>query len=141
MMLVDGRRRVLSKFQATQGRLSWFGRVDGQPVRPGTYEIRLRAFDRAGNRSVRTRAFPVVVRYIELAREDIEAVAGRRFSVRVSTDLVRYRWLFAGTRGTETRRVLVLRAPEEPGEYRLYVLAGRFADSARVVVTEPPLPE
>ena len=38
-------------------------------------------------------------------------------------------------------RVLVLRAPEEPGEYRLYVLAGRFADSARVVVTEPPLPE
>jgi hypothetical protein len=141
MMLVDGRRRVLSKFPGTEGRLVWFGRVDGQPVKPGTYEIRLRAFDRAGNRSPRTRAVPVVVRYVTLARDRIEVPAGRRFSVRVSTDVVRYRWLFAGQRGTETRRVLVLRAPEEPGEYTLYVLAGRFADRADVVVTEPPSTE
>ncbi len=37
--------------------------------------------------------------------------------------------------------VLVLRAPETPGSYRLYVsLGGRFADSAEIVVTEPAEP-
>ena len=137
MMLVDGRRRVLSKFRSTEGQLIWFGRVNGRPVSPGTYEIRLRAFDRAGNRSSSRRIIPVVARYIELARERIEVVAGRRFSVRVLTDAVSYRWLFAGERGVRRKRVLVLRAPETPGTYRVFVsLQGRFADSAEVVVTE-----
>ena len=137
MMLVDGRRRVLSKFRSTEGQLIWFGRVNGRPVRPGTYEIRLRAFDRAGNRSSSRRIIPVVTRYIELARERIEVVAGRRFSVRVFSNAVSYRWLFAGERGIGRRQVLVLRAPETPGSYRLYVsLRGRFADSMEVVVTE-----
>jgi len=62
MMLVDGRRRVLSKFRSTEGQLVWFGRVNGRPVPPGTYEIRLRAFDRAGNRSSSRRVVPIVVR-------------------------------------------------------------------------------
>ena len=138
MMLVDGRRRVLSKFRSTAGQLVWFGRVNGRPVRPGTYEIRLRAFDRAGNRSSSQRNIPVVVRYIELARESIEVAAGRRFSVRVLSDAASYRWVFAGERGVGRRQVLVLRAPETPGSYRLFVsLHGRFADSAEVVVTEP----
>ena len=138
MMLVDGRRRVLSKFRSTEGQLVWFGRVNGKPVPPGTYEIRLRAFDRAGNRSSSRRVIPVVVRYIELTRERIEVSAGRRFSVGVLTDAVSYRWLFAGDRGTGRRRVLVLRAPETPGTYTVFVsLGGRFADSAEVVVTEP----
>ena len=79
---------------------------------------------------------PVVVRYVELARDRIEVVAGRRFSVRVSTDALTYRWLFAGNRGIARRRVLVLRAPETPGEYRVRAVRGR-ADSAEVVVTEP----
>jgi hypothetical protein len=138
MMLVDGRRRVLSKFPATEGQLIWFGRIAGRPVRPGTYEIRLRAFDRAGNRSARTRAIEVRVRYVELSRDRIEVVAGRRFSVRISTDALRYRWLHDGRRGTETHRVLRLRASEEPGEYALYVTVGRFSDRADVIVTEPP---
>ena len=141
MMLVNGRRRVLSKFRSTEGQLVWFGRVNGRPVRPGTYEIRLRAFDRAGNRSSSRRSIPVVVRYIELVRERIEVPAGRRFAVRVLTDAVSYRWLFAGERGIRRKRVLVLRAPETPGAYRVIVaLRGRFADSAEVVVTEPVEP-
>ena len=139
MMLVDGRRRVLSKFRSLDGQLIWFGRVNGRPVRPGTYEIRLRAFDRAGNRSSSRRIIPVVARYIELTRDRIQVVAGKRFSARVLTDAVSYRWLFAGKRAVRRKRVLVLRAPETPGTYRVYVsLRGRFADSAEVVVTAPP---
>jgi len=140
MMLVDGTRRVLSKFRATEGRLVWFGLADGRPVRPGTYEIRLRAFDRAGNRSARTRAVPVRVRYIEFTRDEVEAVAGRRFGIGVSTDAASYRWLFDGRRGKFRRRLLVLRAPDVPGTYVLYVSVGRFADRAEVVVMEPEAP-
>jgi hypothetical protein len=137
MMLVDGRRRVLSKFRETEGRLVWFGRIVGKPVRPGEYEIRVRAFDFAGNRSARSRAITVRVRYVELARDTVEALPGRRFGIGVSTDADVYRWLFDGRRGKFRKRVLVLRAPDEPGTYVLYVKVGRFADRAEVVVSTP----
>lgn len=137
IMLVDGRQRVQSKFRRLEGQLVWFGRINGRVVRPGIYEIRLRAVDRAGNRSVRTRAVPVRVRFVELSRERIEVGAGRRFSVRVSTDADSYRWLFAGRRGVGRRQVLVLRAPEEPGTYSLYVSVGGRAARAEVEVIQP----
>jgi hypothetical protein len=137
VMLVNGRQRVQSKFRRLEGRLVWFGRVNGSIVRPGVYELRLRAVDRAGNRAVRTRAVPVRVRFVELSRERIEVVAGKRFSVRVRTDAEAYRWLFAGRRGAGQRQVLVLRAPEEPGPYTLYVTVGGRAASAAVDVLEP----
>jgi hypothetical protein len=138
MMLVDGRRRVLERFRKTEGRLVWFGRIGGRPVRPGIYELRLRAVDRAGNRSRSTRAVPVRVRYVALARERIEVEAGKRFSVRVLTDAASYRWRFAGRTGASRSPVLTLVAPEEPGTYSLYVVTGRWADRAEVAVTEPP---
>jgi hypothetical protein len=137
VMLVDSRQRVQSKFRQLEGRLVWFGRVNGHVVPPGSYEIRLRAVDRAGNRSVRTRAVSVRVRFVELSRETIEVGAGKRFSVRVRTDAESYRWLFAGRRGAGERQVLILRAPEEPGTYTLYVSVGGRAVSARVDVLEP----
>jgi hypothetical protein len=140
MMLVNGRRRVLSKFRETEGRLVWFGRIAGVPVRPGEYEIRLRAFDRAGNRSARTRAVTVRVRYVELVPDRVEAVVSRRFAVGVATDADVYRWIFNGRKGKFRKPVLVLRAPDEPGTYVLYVVVGRWADRAEVDVTEPPQP-
>lgn len=135
VMLVEGRKRVQSKFRRTEGQLVWFGRIDGRVVRAGVYEIRMRAVDRAGNRSVRTRAVAVRVRFVELSRDRIEVGAGRRFSVRVLTDASSYRWLFAGRRGVGRREVLVLRAPEEPGSYALYVRVGTHAVRADVEVT------
>ena len=137
MLLVDGRRRVLGRFRPRGGRLTWFGQVNGRPVRPGVYELRLRAFDRAGNRSRRTRAMAVRVRYVELRRDRIVVVAGHRFGVRVDTDASVYRWLFAGRRGEGRKELLVLRAPDMPGTYAVYVAVGRFADRAEVLVTEP----
>jgi hypothetical protein len=134
MMLVDGRRRVLAKFPSTEGRLVWFGRVNGRMVRAGKYGIRLRAFDRAGNRSSTKGVVSVVVRYVQLSRVRVEVVAARRFSVRVSTDALTYRWIFAGERGIARRRVLLLRAPERPGRYRVLVAVRGRADSAVVVV-------
>lgn len=137
MLLVDGRRRALAQRRKTQGRLVWYGRVTGRPVQPGTYELRLRAVDRAGNRSRSTRAIAVRVRYVALSRGRIEVGAGRRFSVRVSADARSYRWRFAGRAGMGTRRILVLRAPEQAGTYALYAIVGSRAARAEVVVAEP----
>ena len=137
-LLVDGRQRVESKFRRLQGQLVWYGRINGRTVRPGLYEIRLRAVDRAGNRSMRTRAVNVRVRFVELSRERIRAVAGKRFSVRVLTDATSYRWLFAGKRGVGKREVLVLQAPDTPGAHTLYVTVGGRAARAAVNVVAAP---
>lgn len=134
-LLVDGKQRPVGKFTLEEGRLVWHG--NGTTVRPGVHELRLRARDRAGNRGSTRRVVPVLVRFVTLSRERIEVEAGRRFRVRVSKDAASYRWLFAGERGTARTSVLRLRAPQEPGEYRLYVIVGSHADSAEVIVTAP----
>jgi hypothetical protein len=137
MMLVDGQRRVLSRFRATKGRLRWFGLVDGRAVPPGTYKVQLRAVDQAGNRSASTSAVEVRVQYIAFRRDRIRAVAGKRFSVRVSTFAPAYRWVFNRHRGSTRKRVLVLRAPLRTGSFPLYVQVGRHAARAVVVVGKP----
>ena len=141
MMLIDGERRTMSRFLRVGGSVVWFGRIAGEPVRPGAYEIRLRAVDRAGNRSPRTRAVKVRVRYVALSRERVEVIAGGRLSARVLTDAVSYRWRFAGRTGIGRARRLRLRAPGVPGTYSLYVVVGERADRAEVVVSEPPAAE
>ena len=124
MMLVNGRRRVLEQVPRDRGpaRLVRARRRQLGAAR-ATYEIRLRAFDRAGNRSARTRAVTVRVRYVELVRDRVEvgrghALLGRRLDRRGVVPLALRR-----ARGKARRkRVLVLRAPETPGTYVLYVV-------------------
>jgi len=136
MMLIDGRRRVIGRFSRLKGNLTWYGIVNGKPVRPGIYELQLRAIDRAGNRSLATRAIPIRARYVELARDRVVAAPGKRFQIGVSTDAVSYRWLLAKKRGTGHLRVLRLRAPSTPGTYTLYVSVDGHADRATVVVSK-----
>ncbi len=137
LMLVDGRRVVEGRYRPSGGRLEWYGRIRGRVVRPGIYEIRLRAIDRAGNRAVSRRRVRVLVRFVALARDRVEVVAGQRFAIGVRTDAAAFRWRFAGRTGTRSGTVLGLTAPQEPGEYRVYVRVGRWADAADVLVTEP----
>jgi len=134
MMLVDGRRRVFDRYRKTSGKLTWYGQIRGRPAKPGVYEIRLRAVDEAGNTSMRTRAVDVRVRYVELTRARIAATAGRRFRVHVLTDARSYRWRIAGRAGVARSPVLMLRAPDTPGDYALYVRVGAHADRALVTV-------
>jgi FlgD Ig-like domain len=138
LMLVNGRPAVVGKFRPSGGQLQWSGKIRDRTARPGVYEIRLRAIDRAGNRASSRRRVRVLVRFISLARDRIDVVAGSHFAVRVSTDADRFRWRFAGLAGRQSGHVLGLDAPEEPGRYRLYVRHGRWADAADVIVTAPP---
>ena len=138
VMLVDGRRRVATRFRATKGRLFWYGILNGRAVPPGSYRIQLRAYDQAGNVSTATRAVPVHVFYVAFRRSRVRAVAGKRFSIGVITPARRYRWLFHGNHGARRKRTLILRAPKSPGTYAVYVSVGRHADRAEVVVSAAP---
>ena len=134
-LLVNGKRRVRKFGQAPNGAVQWYGRFGGRPARPATYDLALVAVDEAGNRSERVSAGPVRVRYIELGGDRIRVQAGRRFGIRVRTDARRYGWLFARGRGSTRQRYLVIRAPERPGRYRLFVETSGHGTSVPVVVT------
>jgi FlgD Ig-like domain len=127
LLFVDGKRRVRTRVRES-GVIRW-----GAPLRPGSYRLRLAAEDQAGNVSRRLPVGRVRVRYIELAREVIHARAGLRFGVRVFSDAPNYRFRFAGGSGIRGG-FLTLRAPAEPGRYRLFVRSNRHADSALVIV-------
>jgi FlgD Ig-like domain len=138
LLLVDGRQEVRGRRVQHGGKLNWFGKANGRPLRPGTYTLALRAEDRAGNLSVVTRAVRIRVRYVELPAGPVRVVAGKPFRVRVDTDAKRVRWRLAGRSGRQlAARGLELRAPGKPGTYALYVVANGHADKTAVVVTRP----
>ena len=68
----------------------------------------------------------MVVRYVELARDRIQAKAGTRFGVARLADAT-VRWRLGARSGTAKPGLLVLRAPAEPGRYTLVVTVGGHA--------------
>ena len=132
VLFVEGRRHQFGKYQRLRDRVEWNGNLDGK-LPPGTYRLTLRAEDTAGNLSPATRAVPITIRYIALARPPTPVRARRRFDVGVETDARSYRWRFAGREGRSSRARLELRAPR-PGRYALAVSARGHADRTVVVV-------
>jgi hypothetical protein len=133
LLYVNGHLRVQGKFAKPQGKLDWFGTVNHRELPAGAYRITLAARDIAGNLSQLTRPAVVHIRYIGLAPV-VRAFAGARFRARISADAKQLRWRFAGGTGTTRPGVLVLRAPKQPGEYRLFVSEHGHAVRAVVVV-------
>ena len=137
LLFVNGKRRALTRFPRTQETIVWNGKVRGRPVRAGVYELQLAAFDPAGNRTDRTSAVPVVVRYVALGRTRIPVGAGGRFAVRVSSDARRVRWTLGGRSGFSRPGTLRLRAPLQKGRFTLTVSANGYTARAAVFVREP----
>ena len=134
LLFVGSRRVVFTRGQLPTGTVEWNGRIDGRPVRPGSYVLRLGAQDPAGNVSTPKRAGAVLVRYVELARHSIQAKAGTRFGVRVFADR-RVRWRLGARNGTAAPGLVVLRAPRKPGRYTLGVTVPGHADAADLIVS------
>ena len=134
VLRVGGIRRVLGKGYQPRGQLEWFGRVDGHPVRAGTYALAVVATDLAGNRSRPVQGGVVRVRYVELMPAFYRVAPGALLRVGVFTDARRVAWRLAGRTGTARPPLLRLRAPADPGEYRLFVTANGHGAVARVVV-------
>jgi hypothetical protein len=115
--------------------LQWFGEAaGGRRLRPGRYELTVEVVDAAGNVSAPSRARVVRLRYVEITRGVLRARPGRRFRVPLSTDTPTVRWRLAGRTGLAPSARLRIRAPREPGHYRLFVSTRRHADSAVLVV-------
>jgi hypothetical protein len=132
ILRVDGVRHVYTKFKRPEGSLEWNGNVKGRTLETGPHRLVAAAEDEAGNVGKAPEIF-VTIRYIELARPTILAVARTRFGVRVATDAKSFRWRFAGRTGVGEPGLLVLRAPRA-GRYVLFVEANNHAARSRVVV-------
>jgi hypothetical protein len=134
ILYVNGDRWGMVHDYVRAGKLDWGGRAVRR-LPAGTYRVRLRAIDLAGNVGPPTRAFVVTIRYIQVRPHVVRVRAGARFSVRVRTDAVRYTW-HIGSRGRVARGpVLTIRAGE-PGRYLLRVAANGHV--ARVLVLVRP---
>jgi hypothetical protein len=104
---------------------------DAKGKKPGTYRVALAAKDLAGNETS-TRAFSVVVRFVELRPRYV--THGPVVRVRVSTDAKKVHWRFAGRSGTARPPKLTLHVPSQPGRYTLTVSANGHRARATVVV-------
>ncbi len=134
ILLLRGKQVVLTHSSKPTGELVWNGKTNGRPLPPGRYALGVAAQDAAGNRS-EGHVFAIVqIRYVTLARRRVVVRPGGRFAIRVSTDAPRVQWRLHGRSGTLPRGTLHLRAPKQPGIYRLYVTAGNHSAAAAVVV-------
>ena len=134
VLYVDDKRENRSFRKRPAGRLQWYGIGEGV----GTHRLALAAQDLAGNMSPSTRAFPVRIRFVELARHRFRPTPGGRLRVRVSTDATRLTWRL-GTRvrvvaGERPIRSFIAPAPGAPGRYLLTVRVGNHLDRAVVIV-------
>jgi hypothetical protein len=133
---LGGRRVLLGRRTKPTGIVKWNGKVDGKMLRPGRYALRVGAVDVAGNETPPAGRKRVVVRIraIALSGTPTRVAPGSSFAVIVRTGAPKYTWKFAGAHGTETRRLLRLRAPSQRGRYRLVVSAPGHSTTAIVTV-------
>lgn len=137
ILYVGGERRYRSRSQQTTGIARWFGYVNGRGVRAGRYRVAIAARDIAGNLSRRVLVGTLFVRYVRLPHAVYRVAAGTKFGTHVLTDSRGVRWRLGKRHGTGRSR-LVLRAPKQPGRYRLTVGVGDHQATATVVVGPTP---
>jgi hypothetical protein len=139
ILLVRGRRVLFTSGQKPSAAIVWDGRVKNSQRKlvrptPGRYLLTLAGQDRAGNVS---KGFPFAiaqVRYLTLARDRVVVAPGKRFALRISTDVPTIAWRLNGRRGEQRSGTLHFRAPRAAGVYRLFVVAGKHSARCTVVV-------
>ena len=136
-LFLGGHRILETKKHAQRGSTTWRGTLPkGRLLRQGAYTLEVGALDLAGNSThpkdrLRLR---VKLRYIELAAARVAARAGKRFTIGVSTDALRYSWQLGARKGTSRGGVLRLTAPKKAGGYTLTVEERGHLARAHVVV-------
>lgn len=137
ILYVAGKRRYRSRSQQLTGIARWYGHVNGRGVPAGRYRVTLAARDIAGNLSRQVVVGTLFVRYVRLPDAVYRVTAGTKFGTHVLTDSRGVRWRL-GNRHGSGKSHLVLRAPKQPGRYRLTVGVGDHQATAIVVVGPGP---
>ena len=135
-LYVDDLRAVLKKGRKTEGTLDWYGTRAGRPLPQGSYHLRLGATDIAGNEGRPTRSKVVVIRFVALGRNRIEATPGSRIAVLVLSDAARVTWKLGARTGVTRPGTLRLRAPLQTGRFTLTVTANGHSARAAVFVRD-----
>ena len=129
ILYVNGKRAGQTYRKKPIGVYPWYGKG----LKPGDYRLALAAKDLAGNRAGSTRAFTVVLRFVELTKPRY-VTHGPVVRVRVSTDAKTVHWRLAGRSGTARPPRLVLPVPSATGRYTLTVSANGHRARATVIV-------
>jgi hypothetical protein len=128
-VFLNGRRVLLGRSTRLKWKVEW--EVRG---RPGKYRLTVAARDVAGNLSRASRAVTIVIP-LRLLTSRVRAAAGSRFAVRVVSDGRAYHWKLGHRSGFASTRRLDLRAPQNPGRYKLVIRQDKLAHLVPVVVT------
>ncbi len=134
LLYVDGVRRVVGASLRPTGELVWYGKVGARSLPARRYALALVAVDAAGNRSLPVKAGPVRIRYVEIASPVLHAKAAGVLRVRVLTDARRVDWRIGKRTGVGKAPVFRIRAPAQPGRYRIVVSVGGHRATAPVIV-------
>ena len=134
VVYLDGRQIIRGRPTRTHAAVRWSGKVDGRPVRAGTYVLSVGARDAAGNQTptAARKDVKVVVRYIDLSPHVLTVRPGARFDVHVEMRMPRYTWRLGRRHGARRGRLLRLLAPTTTGTYRLVV--GSHGHAATAIV-------
>ncbi len=135
-LYLDGRRILSTYKHPATGSVSWNGQAHGSTLPAGRYTLEIGATDLAGNSTpVKQRyLLQLRIRYIRLASNKIDARAGARFAIGVSTDAKRYSWRLGTRKGVASTPVLRLLAPDLTGRYTLTVSEHGHVSRAAVFV-------
>lgn len=133
ILYVNGRLRVRGRFHRLEGKLEWYGKVDHTQLPAGTYRLQVAGLDLAGNLGRRSAPRAVRIRYIEPVRALQRARAGGPVVVRYAP-AAPVRWQLGSRSGFAQHGVVRLRAPDQPGTYRLFLTRGPHAARVTVVV-------
>jgi hypothetical protein len=131
----NGTLRVRTKIRSDGGKLYWYGKALGRPLRTGNYRLELSARDEAGNTSKPVTAGRVRLRYIQIQGDGLQGVTGRRIRAFVSTDAKSYTWRVGKHSGVARKRLLLI-PPLKAGRHRLVVQERGHLDAVPVVVVK-----
>lgn len=146
ILLADGRAVVVGKARPPgRSSLQWSGKIAGQAVEAGVYELSLRVRDRAGNLSGPAPVISVSVAFVHLTKDAYTVVRGGLLRFRVATDALPYSWSLGYTtrhgsvlaaQAEESRNAVAYRIAKDakPGRYALEVKQGDRSDTAVVIV-------
>lgn len=133
LLYVDGQPKTHVRRFLRAGTFRW-GPAAARYLAPGPHRIRLRSIDFATNVGPPSRSLRIVVLGIQLRPHSVRVAAGRRFGFRV-LNASRYAVHLGSLHEQHSGRLLVLRAPKQPGSYVLRVATDGHVARAVVVVT------
>lgn len=147
-LLVDGTSALMARNRARgQASVNWNGKLDGELVEVGTYQLSIVVRDPAGNESEPTAALPVRLRFLELDSDAYAVATGESLTFEVSTDATPIEWslarrkrrglhppILSGTAEHGGSISVEIPLSAHPGRYVLQVTANDYKERAAVTI-------